>query len=113
MQCNNRHKSDNELSLILRAEDIRNASRLNLEFVTFRDGAEDTDDDCSNDHGCDDGLQEDGVLDLPESWLLDPHLTVEDLPDEIPLFVFRNPWLVFVAVMSPKTIERSSFEVVA
>jgi hypothetical protein len=85
-------------------------SRL-LESVALRDGAEDTDDDCSNDHGYDDSLQEDGVLDLPESWLLDPHLTVEDLPDEIPLFVFRNPWFVFVAVMRPKAVERSSLQI--
>jgi hypothetical protein len=49
------------VSLILRAEaglpaqNIRNARRL-LEFVALRDGTEDTDDDCSNDHSRDDGL---------------------------------------------------------
>jgi hypothetical protein len=123
MQRDDRHKGDSEflhdlVSLILRAEaglpaqNIRNASRL-LEFVALRDGTEDADDDCSNDHGCDDGLQKDGILDLSESWLLDPHLTVEDLPDEIPLLVFCNPWLVFIAVTRPKAIERSSLEIVA
>jgi hypothetical protein len=123
MRRDDRHKSDNEfihdlVSLILRAEaglpaqNIRNASRL-LEFVALRDGTEDTNDDCSNDHGYDDGLQKDGILDLSESWLLDPHLTVEDLPDEIPLLVFCNPWLVFIAVTRPKAIERSSLEIVA
>jgi hypothetical protein len=116
-------QSDNELlhhlvSLILRAEaglpaqNIRNTRRL-LEFVALRNGTEDTDDDCSNDHSCDDGLQKDGILDLSESWLLDPYLTVKDLPNEIPLLVFRNPWLVFVAVTRPKAIERSSLEIVA
>ena len=46
------------------------------EFVALGDGAEDTDDDCSNDYGCDDdGLLEDGILDLSESWLFEstPH----------------------------------------
>jgi hypothetical protein len=52
-------------------------------------------------------------LNLSESWLLNPHLAVKHLPDDIALVVFRDPWFVFVAIMGAKAVKRSSFQVIA
>jgi hypothetical protein len=76
-----------------------------LEFVTLGYCAEDADYDGANDDCCDDGLQEDSVLDLSESWLLNPHLTIEHLPDDIALVVLDNPWFVFVAVVGAEAVK--------
>ena len=66
-----------------------------LEVSAFGDGAEDADSDCRYEECAEDGLEEDGVLNLAKSRLLDPHLAVEDLADNVAPLVFRHPWLVF------------------
>lgn len=43
-------------------------------------------------------MQEDGVLDLSQSRLLDPDFTIKDLAYEVALLILRNPRLIFVAV---------------
>lgn len=92
-------------------ERLRLISELNsvppstLELVAFRNGTENTHDDCRTEHGDEDSLNEDGVLDLPECRLLDPHFAIKDLPYEIASIVFCDPGLVFVAIFGSKTVE--------
>lgn len=81
--------------------------QVGLVVVSFRQSTEDPYGDGSDDERTADGLEEDGVLDLAKSWLLDPHLTIEDLADEVTLFVFGDPRLIFIAVGTSECIERS------
>lgn len=78
-----------------------------LIIVSFRDGDKDAHGDGGNDDGAADGLEEDGILNLPQSWVLDPHFPIEDLPDEVALLVLCHPGLVLVAVARAKTVERT------
>jgi hypothetical protein len=80
-------------------------SKEHLELVSLRNCTEDANYNGCDDDRYDDGLQEDGVLDLAKSGLLNPHLAVEHLPDNIALVVFGNPWFIFVAVMGAKAVE--------
>lgn len=66
--------------------------------------AKDTDEDCRKDKCSNECLDEDGVLNLAESGLLDPNFTVEDLPNDIAFLVLGNPRLVLVAV-GPRRFE--------
>lgn len=74
-------------------------------------GAEDANDNAREDQTTQDGLQEDGVLDLAESGLLDPDLAVEDLSDDVALLILGHPGFVFVAVAGPERLEGSAFHV--
>ena len=67
--------------------------------------------DRGNGDGSQDCLDEDGVLDGTKSRLLNPHLTIENFADDIPMIVFGNPWLIFVAVVGTKTVEGSFLEI--
>lgn len=71
---------------------------LCLEEVALGNGTKDTDSHARDDKGTENGLDEDGILDLAKSRLLDPDLTVKDLANKIALFVACNPWLVFVGI---------------
>lgn len=72
--------------------------QIRLVKVTVRDGDEDGGQDARSDKGTDQRLNKDGVLDLTQSWLLDPNLTVKDLADDIALLVLGDPRLILVAV---------------
>jgi hypothetical protein len=90
------------------------AHKERSEEVALWECAEDSCRDGRKDEGAEDGLEEDGVLDLSESWLLDPDFAVEDLADEIALLVFGHPWLVFPAVarvLGCMTLERIGLHV--
>lgn len=65
-----------------------------LEEVASRNGAEDADCNTAEDERTKDRLDEDSILDLAESGLLNPDLAVEDLADDVALLVFGDPWLI-------------------
>jgi len=91
-------------------------SSPHLEVVALGDGAEDADSDGGDEKSAEDGLDEDGVLDLAESRLLDPDLTVKHLPHDIALLVAGDPWLVFPRVarrVRVNALEGVRLEVVA
>ncbi len=52
---------------------------IDLVVISFRQSTEDPNADGSDDERATDGLEEDRILDLAKCWLLDPHLTIEDL----------------------------------
>lgn len=66
--------------------------------VSMRNSTEYTDDDKRNYSRTENRLQEDCILNLAQGWLLDPDLTIENLADEVALFVFGDPWLVLIAI---------------
>ena len=72
--------------------------KWHLEEVASGDCAEDTDSNTADDERTEDGLDENGVLDLAKSGLLDPDLAVEDLADDIALLVPGDPRLVLPRV---------------
>ncbi len=78
---------------------------IDLVVISFRQSTEDPDADGSDDDRATHGLEEDRVLDLAKSWLLDPHLTIEDLAYEIAFFVLDDPRLIFIAVGTSECIE--------
>lgn len=61
-------------------------------------GAEDADEDARQDERSEHSLDEDGILDLTKSRLLNPDFTVEDLADNEALLVLGDPGFIFVAV---------------
>jgi len=69
-----------------------------LEEVASGNCAEDTDNHTANYERPEDGLDEDGVLNLAKSGLLDPDFAVENLADDIALLVLGDPWLVLPRV---------------
>lgn len=69
-----------------------------LEEVASGNCAEDTDSNTADNERTEDGLDEDGVLDLAKSGLLDPDFAVEDLADDIALLVPSDPRLVLPRV---------------
>ena len=71
---------------------------IHLEEVAVRYSAEDANEHGREHEGAEQTLEEDGVLDLAKSRLLDPDLAVEDLADDIALLVPRDPWLVLPRV---------------
>lgn len=77
----------------------------NLVEISLGNGAEDTHGDSSDDQCTNNGLQEDCVLDLAESGLLDPDFAIQDFADEITLLVFSNPRFVFVAIGAGEGVE--------
>lgn len=79
-----------------------------LEEVACGDGAEDADGNTTNYERAEDGLDEDGVLDLAESGLLDPDLAVENLAHNVSLLVFGDPRLVLPRVAGRMRTERIS-----
>lgn len=62
-------------------------------------------DGCEND-GTDEGLNEDGILDLAQRRFLDPYFAVEYLADDVALLVLDDPRFIFVAVVTTHTLER-------
>lgn len=72
--------------------------KWHLEKVASGDCAEDTDSNTTDNERTEDGLDENSVLDLAKSGLLDPDLAVEDLADDIALLVPGDPWLVLPRV---------------
>ena len=66
--------------------------------------------DGRDDKRTDDRLQEDCVLDLTQSRLLDPHLAVEDFADDVTFLVFGHPGFVFIAVATSKGVETAFAE---
>lgn len=99
------HQATNPSQANPRTEEFCFGSKEHLELVSLGNCTEDADYDGRDDDRYDDGLQEDGVLDLAKSGFLNPHLAVEHLADNIALVVFGNPWFVFVAVMGAKAVE--------
>lgn len=77
----------------------------NLEKVTFGNGDEYAYRDGGNDERTTESLKADCVLNLAESWLLDPNLTVKNFTNDISFFVFGNPWLVFVTITRAHGVE--------
>ena len=65
-----------------------------LKEIASRDGAEDTNGNTADNERTKDGLDEDSVLDLAKSRLLDPDFAIEDLADNVPLLVLGDPWLI-------------------
>lgn len=80
---------------------------MHLKVVAFRESTEYPNRDGRDDQRTSKTLQEDGVLDLPESRLLDPDLAIEDLTDDVAFLVFGDPGFVFVAVVAAKSVERT------
>jgi hypothetical protein len=66
----------------------------NLKVVALGKRTEDTDSNRRNNKRTEDGLHEDGVLDLAKSGFLDPDLAVKDLADNVALLVAGHPRLV-------------------
>ena len=78
---------------------------MHLIVVAFREGTEyphryGSDDQCTSE-----SLQEDGVLDLPESRLLNPDFAIKDLTHDVAFLVLGDPGLVFVAVGAAERVE--------
>lgn len=71
---------------------------LCLEEVALGNSTKDTDSHARDEKSTENGLDEDRVLNLAKSRLLDPDLTVKDLANKVALFVACNPWLVFVRI---------------
>lgn len=69
-----------------------------LEKVAMRYGTEDARQDTRKDQSPEDGLNENGVLNLAQRGLLDPNLSIKHLSDDISLFVARDPRLILVAI---------------
>lgn len=69
-----------------------------LEEVALRDGTEDADSHTRDDQSTQDGLDEDGILYLAQSRLLDPDFAIEDFANNVALLIPGNPWLVFPRV---------------
>lgn len=65
-----------------------------LEKVASRNGAENADCNTAEDQRTEDRLDEDGILDLAESRLLNPDLAVEDLADDVALLILGDPRLI-------------------
>lgn len=82
------------------------APMIHSVIIPFRESAEDPNRDGSDDQGTTDGLQEDGILDLAEGWLLDPYLTIKDFADDVALLVLGDPWLIFVGICTTEAIDR-------
>lgn len=78
---------------------------MHLKVVAFWESAENPYRDGRDDQRTAKSLQEDGVLDLPESRLLDPDLAIKDLADDVAFLVFGDPGFVFVAVGAAKGVE--------
>ena len=66
--------------------------------VAVRDGAKDADNDAGKYQGSQDRLNENGILNLTKSWLLDPDLAIKDLTNDVAFLVLGNPGLIFEAV---------------
>ena len=78
---------------------------MHLIVVAFGNGTEDSHRDGRDDQRTSKGLQKDGVLDCPESRLLDPDFAIKHFPDDVAFLVFGDPGFVLVAVGAAKTIE--------
>ena len=76
-----------------------------LEEISFRYCNEETHRDGGDDKRTSKGLDEDGILNLAESWFLDPNLTIENLTDHVSFLILSNPWFVFVAVTSAHRVK--------
>ncbi len=61
-------------------------------------------------YGNEHGLQEDGVMNLPQCWLLDPDFTVKYLSHEVSLVVLCNPGLGLVPVLASEAVEGVTLE---
>lgn len=68
------------------------------EEVAFGNCAKDANSHARDYEGAENGLDEDGILDLAKSRLLNPDLAIKDLADKVALLVTRHPWLVFVRI---------------
>lgn len=78
---------------------------MHLIVVALWKGTENSHRDGSDDQCTSKSLQEDGVLDLPESRLLNPDFAIKDLTDDVAFLVFGDPGFVFVAVGAAKRVE--------
>ena len=78
---------------------------MHLVVAAFWDSTEDPYRDGRDDQRTSNSLQEDGVLDLPESWLLDPDFAIQDFADNVAFLILGNPGFVFVAVGAAKRVE--------
>lgn len=76
-----------------------------LEEVSFRNGNEDAHRDSCNDKSASDSLEEDGVLNLAQSRLLYPDLTIEDFSEDVPFLILGDPRLIFVAISAAEAVE--------
>ena len=75
------------------------------EKSTFGNGDEYANRDRGDDERTAQSLEADCILNLAESWFLDPNLTVENFTNDISFLVFGNPWLVFVIVARAHGVE--------
>ncbi len=66
-----------------------------------------------DDEGTTNCLEEDGILDLAESWLLDPNFTIENLADYVAFLVFGDPRFIFIAVVAAETVKWASLHLVS
>ena len=71
---------------------------MHLVVVAFWECTENSHRDGRDDQCTSDSLNEDGVLDLSKSRLLNPDFTIKDFTDDVSLFVFGDPGFVFVAI---------------
>ena len=68
---------------------------IHLEEVAVRYSAEDANEHGREHEGAEQTLEEDGVLDLAKSRLLDPDLAIEDAANDVALGILGYPRLVF------------------
>ena len=78
---------------------------MHLVVAAFGDSTEDPHRDGRDDQRTSYGLQEDGVLDLPESGLLNPDFPIQDFADDVALLILGNPGFVLEAVGATKRVE--------
>ena len=90
------HSPNSAIHLYMHSIQPKNSSLdpfISSEEVAMRDSAEDTDDDARRHERTNNGLNEDGVLNLAESGFLDPNLAIENLPNHVALLITRYPRL--------------------
>lgn len=83
----------------------RDVKHMHLIVVAPWKGTENSHRDGGDDQCTSKSLQEDGVLDLPESRLLNPDFAIKDFTDDVAFLVFGDPGFVFVAVGAAKRVE--------
>lgn len=82
----------------LASEAAERRSTCLLEVVALGNGTEDANSDSRHEESAEDGLQEDGVLDLTKCGLLYPNFAIKDLANDVALLVSGHPGLILPRV---------------
>jgi len=72
--------------------------------VAFRNSHKDSSENGTTDNAAENGLEENGILNLAKCRLLHPGLAIEDLPDDVAVLILCNPGFSLIAVVSVERV---------